>query len=282
MDKPNMFTYQGHDRCTVGLPTRNTMNQSIYEFNLSEIGPFSFNDLLTVNEKQRETFKEATKERGLLESDNTMSKILGEVVIFKMPSTLRSLFAAILVHYNPTDVRKLWDTYYEDVVEVFNMIYGNSHNPILHYNLNNIDHCLESMGKNIDIYDLPQLDHHWLEVVPSKCREINEEMSVKISMKVLPAESKLNPEQEQAFSKIVQTFDTLKVGIFFVDGPGELGKHLYVVHCFPVLDEELQFSKDIRNTLEIRDPLQTNESTMKNMPKHSGAAKLIRKPTMII
>ncbi|KAH0692884.1 hypothetical protein KY290_021037 [Solanum tuberosum] len=70
-------------------------------------GQLSFNDLLTVNGKQCQTFKEAAKERGLHESDNSISECLREVVIFKMPSALRSLFATILVHCNPTDIRKL-------------------------------------------------------------------------------------------------------------------------------------------------------------------------------
>jgi len=94
-------------------------------------GPLSFNDLLTVNDKQCQTFKEAAKERGLLESDNSISECLSEAVVFKMPSALRSLFATILVHCNPTDIRKLWDTYYEDMSEDFNRQYGNSHNTIL-------------------------------------------------------------------------------------------------------------------------------------------------------
>lgn len=140
----------------------------------------SFNDLLTVNGKQCQTFKEAAKERGLLESDNSISECLSEAVVFKMPSALRSLFATILVHCNPTDIRKLWDTYYEDMSEDFNRLYGNSHNTILQSTLNSINNCLQSMGKSIAIYDIPQLDQDLLEVGPSESREINEEMSVQI------------------------------------------------------------------------------------------------------
>ncbi|KAG5588792.1 hypothetical protein H5410_049226 [Solanum commersonii] len=113
-------------------------------------GPLSFNDLLTVNGKQCQTFKEAAKERGL--------------------------FATILVHCNPTDIRKLWDTYYEDMSEDFNRLYGNSHNTILQSTLSSINNCLQSMGKSIAIYDIPQLDQDFLEVGPSESREINEEM----------------------------------------------------------------------------------------------------------
>ena len=60
-----------------------------------------------VNGKQCKTFKEAAKGRGLLDSDNNISECLRETIVFKMPLALRSLFATILVHCNPNDIRKL-------------------------------------------------------------------------------------------------------------------------------------------------------------------------------
>ncbi|KAM3266374.1 hypothetical protein P3L10_003368 [Capsicum annuum] len=73
-------------------------------------GETSFEDLLTVNGKKCDSFKEAAKERGLLESDNSISECLCEASFFKKPSALPGLFATILVHCSPTDVRNLWDT----------------------------------------------------------------------------------------------------------------------------------------------------------------------------
>ncbi|KAG5610555.1 hypothetical protein H5410_021836 [Solanum commersonii] len=214
-------------------------------------GPLSFNDLLTVNGKQCQTFKEVAKERGLLESDNNISECLRETVIFKMPSALRSLFATILIHCNPTDIRKLWDTYYEDMSEDFNKLYGNLHNTILHSTLNSINNCLQSMGKSINIYDIPQLDHNFLKVGPSKCREINEEMFVQIPTEDFDAQSQLNQEQDHAFTKIMQTIDIGIAEIFFVDGSGELGKHTYTMHCLPMLDQEPLMEK-IQFTINMR------------------------------
>ena len=89
-------------------------------------GLISFQYLLTVNERLCDTFKEAAKERGLLESDDNIFECLREAVVFKMPSALRNLFATILVHCNPTDVRKLWDTYYDNMSEDFKRIHKNS------------------------------------------------------------------------------------------------------------------------------------------------------------
>ncbi|KAG5570610.1 hypothetical protein H5410_060376 [Solanum commersonii] len=89
--------------------------------------PTSFENLLTVNGKHYHTFKEAAKESGLLELDNSISECLREAVTFKMPTAaLRSLFATILVHCNPTDVRNLWDTYYDDFLEDFHRSHSNT------------------------------------------------------------------------------------------------------------------------------------------------------------
>ncbi|XP_070009184.1 uncharacterized protein [Nicotiana sylvestris] len=122
-------------------------------------GPLSFNDLLTVNGRECETFKEAAKKRGLLESDNSISECLREAVLFKKPSALRNLFATILVHCNPTDIKKLWKIYYEDMSEDFRKIHDNSPVAQLQCMLKSINYFLESMGKKIDKYDLPKLDH---------------------------------------------------------------------------------------------------------------------------
>ena len=127
-----------------------------------------------VNGEQCQTSKVAATERGLLESNNTISESLREVVVLKMPLVLRSLFCTIMVHCILTDIGKVWDTYYEDMYEEFTRLYDNSNNTILHSTLDSINNCLQSMGNNIGIYDIPQLDHNILEVGLSECREINE------------------------------------------------------------------------------------------------------------
>ncbi|KAG5587421.1 hypothetical protein H5410_047855 [Solanum commersonii] len=119
--------------------------------------------------------------------------------------------------------------------EEYNKLYGKSHNHILQCTLISINYCLESMGKSIDIYDLPQLDHHLLKVGPSECREINEQMYVKISTEDFDAQSKLNSEQEKYFSKIVQTIDAKRARILFFYGPRGSGKHTYTVYFLPML-----------------------------------------------
>ncbi|XP_049399878.1 uncharacterized protein LOC125863960 [Solanum stenotomum] len=121
-------------------------------------------------------------------------------------------------------------------------------------------------------------------------------MSVQIPREDFEAQSQLNPEQHHAFTKIMQTIDAGTTGIFFVDGPVGTGKtYLYrallanvrsrgmiglATATSGVVASILLGGRTAHLRFEI--PLQTNESTMTNMSKQSGAAKLIRKAKMII
>ena len=69
--------------------------------------PTGFDNLLTVNGITYPTFKQAAEQRGLLENYNSIRQCLLEVRDIRMPSTLRRLFATILVFFLPTGVREL-------------------------------------------------------------------------------------------------------------------------------------------------------------------------------
>ena len=58
-------------------------------------GATSFEDLKNVDRVPYPSFKEAAKARGLLESDQHLTKTLDEAVSYRMPSQLRELFATI-------------------------------------------------------------------------------------------------------------------------------------------------------------------------------------------
>lgn len=168
--------------------------------------------------------KEAAKERGLLESDNNISECLHEAVIFKMPSALRGLFATFLVHFSPKDVRSLWDAYYIDMSEDFQKSHDSSPEAQLESTLKSINAYLESMGKSVAQFDMPQIRKELHQSDAYECREIMEEMSVKVPAEDVDAQSKLNQQQAQAFEKILQRADSGTPGLFFVDGPGGTGK----------------------------------------------------------
>ncbi|KAG5596918.1 hypothetical protein H5410_038150 [Solanum commersonii] len=259
-------------------------------------GPTSFEDLLTVNGLHCHTFKEAAKERGLLESDDSISECLREAIIFKMHVALRSLFETILVHCNPTYVRRLWETYYNDMSEDIQMTHDKSPEAKLQSTLQSVNSYLESIGQSVAKFDMPQIQQELNKRDTYECLEIIKEMSVKVTIEDMEAQSNLNEQQAQAFKTILERADSGTPGLFFVDGPDGTGKtYLYralLAHIRSrgmialastssgVAATILPGGRTAHSRFEI--PLQANESTMTNMSKQSGGVKLIRQAKLII
>jgi ATP-dependent DNA helicase PIF1 len=72
---------------------------------------------MTVDRITHPTFRKAALERGLIETDDSLTECLTEAAIFQFPIALRKLFATILVFCEPGDVRKLWDEHYGSMSE---------------------------------------------------------------------------------------------------------------------------------------------------------------------
>ncbi|XP_049394651.1 uncharacterized protein LOC125858930 [Solanum stenotomum] len=236
----------------------------------------------------------AAKESGLLESDNNISECLRHVVSFKMPTTLRSLFATILVHCNPTDVRCLWGIYYSHMFEYFQRRHSSTTEAQLQCTSKSINYYLESMGQIVDKYDIPQIKQHLQQTEQQECREIIEELSVKVPIEDVDTQSKLNQEQTQTFNTILERSNLGIPGLFFVNGLGGTGK------TFPyrallakakgmialtsvtsgVVATILPRGRIAHSRFGI--PLQENETTMTNKSKQGGGAKLITQAKLLI
>jgi ATP-dependent DNA helicase PIF1 len=59
------------------------------------------------------SFREAADVLGLIDGDNSWDGALKEATIWAMPSSIRRLFATILVFGEPTNVHGLWDKHLE-------------------------------------------------------------------------------------------------------------------------------------------------------------------------
>ncbi|XP_028108813.1 uncharacterized protein LOC114307620 [Camellia sinensis] len=70
--------------------------------------PTSFRQLRTIKEVTYNSFREAALQYGLLEDDESHEKCLEEASTFQMPSSLRQLFATILVYCSPHDPKALF------------------------------------------------------------------------------------------------------------------------------------------------------------------------------
>jgi ATP-dependent DNA helicase PIF1 len=86
-----------------------------------------------------------------------------------------------------------------------------------------IRNMLQSMGKNIRSFSLPNIDHSYDDAshIP---REIFEEASVKENPKDVLLCDSLNAEQRSAYDEIMAAICNKQGGLFFVDELGGTGK----------------------------------------------------------
>ena len=80
-------------------------------------GATCYDDLKTVNEQTYPSYKDACKALNLLIDDTEWNSALTEAANFQMPSQLRSLFATICIHCEPTDPSQLWETHKDAMIE---------------------------------------------------------------------------------------------------------------------------------------------------------------------
>jgi hypothetical protein len=86
-----------------------------------------------------------------------------------------------------------------------------------------LKNMLQSMGKDIKSYPLPDIDDTY-DTASGIPREIFEEASMVPNADDVALSDSLNNEQRAAYDEIMSAIDTDEGGLFFVDGPGGTGK----------------------------------------------------------
>jgi ATP-dependent DNA helicase PIF1 len=92
-----------------------------------------------------------------------------------------------------------------------------------------IRNMLQSMGKDINTFPLPPIIDAYDDVIGT-AREVYEEESIQPIVGDVALKDSLNEEQRATYDKIMSGVDTDQGELFFVDGPGGIGKtYLYRV-----------------------------------------------------
>ncbi|XP_062203849.1 uncharacterized protein LOC133906087 [Phragmites australis] len=185
-------------------------------------GATSYENLRTFDGVVYPTFREAAEKRGLIESDNNIDDCLTEAEIFHMPSSLRRLFATILVFCEPNNVRGIWNKHLKAMSDDFRRDQMNSH-VVEQMVLLDIRNMLQSMGKDISSFPLPEIEEEH-DTMSGEVREIFEERSIEVDHEFASVVSSLNREQRYAYDKILSYVDSGNGTAFFVDGPAGTGK----------------------------------------------------------
>ncbi|XP_062191291.1 uncharacterized protein LOC133895118 [Phragmites australis] len=257
-------------------------------------GATSYDDLRMVDGVILPTFREAAERRGLIEADNTLDECLTEAELFQMPPSLRRLFATILVFCEPSDVRGLWQKHLEAMSEDYrrNNICIVAVEQMVLIDIRNM---LQSMGKDIRSFPLPEIDetHDTASGVP---REIFEESTIELNVEDATLSDSLNTEQRAAYDEILSAVDSDEGSVFFVDGPGGTGKtFLYKALLATIRGQNkiavatatsgvaasiLPGGRTAHSRFKI--PLSIDDGAFCSFTKQSGIAKLLRTASLII
>ncbi|XP_062113696.1 uncharacterized protein LOC133824737 [Humulus lupulus] len=257
-------------------------------------GPLSFEDLRTVEGILAPTFRETATMHGLLQRDSSLEDCLHEASLYQMPSSLRRLFATILVYCNPTNPRDLWERFEEDMSIDFKSSEDSTSTARYHV-LRSISSTIESMGKNINSYHLLDEDISF-DGNEFQSREIDDELGVEIPEEDITSSRSLNSEQQQVYNVVLEKVLSNQNDAFFVDGPGGTGKtFLYKALLATVRSRNLvalaTASSGVAASIlpggriahsRFKLPLDTDEKTTCSVSKQSALANLLRAAKLII
>jgi hypothetical protein len=109
-----------------------------------------------------------------------------------MSYSLRRLFAIIMVFCEVSNIRYLWDKYFESMSEDYHCTMSNNLKCVQQMVLKDIDDIVSSMDKDIHDYGLPELDDQDAEQGYHN-REVREQYSLNVNETDLRGAQNLNP-----------------------------------------------------------------------------------------
>nr|XP_027122232.1 uncharacterized protein LOC113739192 [Coffea arabica] len=261
-------------------------------------GPTSFEDLLTVNAQKLGSFREAALALGLLQSDAYIEETLQEAMAFQMPSSLRLLFATLLVYCSPTNPKSLWEKFEHDLSADYHHqqpLHGFSSAEIRQKVLQAINSSLEQMGKNITDFHFVS-DDFTCNYTERLTKEIESEKSLAVTPEDLLLPQMLNPEQKHAYDLILAACFSLEGQAFFVDGPGGTGKTFLYRSLLATLRSQNHIAIAVATSgiaasilpggrtahSRFKIPLDFQKGKSCQLSKQSSAAKLISESKLIL
>ncbi|KAL3361944.1 hypothetical protein AABB24_014672 [Solanum stoloniferum] len=258
-------------------------------------GPKSYEDLRTVNGVQYNSFREAAEKRELLLCDNNLVECMTEAANYQMPSSLRQLFAMLLIYCNPTNPRELWERFESPMSEDFKKSLNLNVREIRYKVLNCINDVLHSMGRDINEFELIS-EYIKPTSTAREAKEVHYERNIIVSEEDLLLQNKLNTEQRKAYDIILDRVLSNKFGAFYIDGPGGTGKSFLYRALLATIRHKgfialATASSGVAASLlpggrtahsRFKIPIDVNENFTCNISKQSSLASLIRDARLIV
>ncbi|XP_027169196.1 uncharacterized protein LOC113768887 [Coffea eugenioides] len=258
-------------------------------------GPTSFDDLKIIDGKYAASFQEAATLSGYFESNNAQEQCLQEAALYHMSHTFRRLFATLLVHFPPVNPRQLWQNFETSLSEDFYHQFDAQPDQIRIQVFHEISKFLQSMGKNINSYNLvPRILR--FDQADRETRDTISETQIAVSDEDIASISRLNMEQKLAFDIITAHVYNDHKGLFFLDGLGGIGKtFLYKALLADIISKGfialaiassgvaasiLPGGRTAHSRFKI--PINMDSSKMCTVSKQSTLAALLRQVKLII
>ncbi|RCV11597.1 hypothetical protein SETIT_2G199000v2 [Setaria italica] len=257
-------------------------------------GATSFASLRTMRGMLSLSFRDAADMLGLVDIDKSWDDALVQATSFKMPCSLRMMFATITVFCEYTNIRELWDKHFESTVEDYHLTHGSS-SSVTQLVLRNLAYIIHSMGKDIRSYGLPELDGSD-HTSRDYYRELMEERKIGFEEYDLKIIGSLNAEQRAGFDEIFEHVVNNRGKVFFVDGPAGIGKmYMYrallaKVRLMNLIAIATATSSIAANIMlggrtahsRFKIPIKLDNNSICNFTKQSGTAALLRTASLII
>jgi hypothetical protein len=202
-------------------------------------GATSFQHLHTVNGTVHPTFKQACAALGLLQDDREWVQCLTEAAEMQVGSSLRSLFATILLHCNPTTPGLLWNQFRHHICDYLRVkllaIYPDTeftNDEVYMYGLHLINQILIRSNKQLSEYpEMPAIQGNWHIEVPGN-RLLHEQMDYNIDQlatMVAHNVDHFNHHQTQVYHAAMDSVNNNKGKLMFIHSSGGCRK----THCEP-------------------------------------------------
>ena len=269
-------------------------------------GPRSFEELRTVDGIVYPTFRDACLARGILENDGEWRQCLLEASIMQTGSSLRQLFATILLFCSPSQPEILWQEFRQHICDdlLHQLRTAGFENPVeddaYDYGLFLLDQILQQSGQSLEgnFPSMPLSLTDWRRQTGNQL--LSEQLDYNCEQQSEMAttrETSLNLEQRQAYDKIIHSVKSHHGSLFFLNGPGGTGKtFIYNTVCHRLRGDGLIVlcvassgiaaqlligGRTAHSTFKIPIDGLTNES-MCNVPKEGLLAKLLQRVDLII
>ena len=272
-------------------------------------GPRSFQDLKTYDGHEYATYREACRQRGLLEDDAQWEATLNEAKTSVTAPRMRSLFAMMLAYScEISDPLRLWMLFREDFSDDFlreARILGNNmtldySDAIFNKGLIALEKkVLELGGQLLQNYGLPIPDRESSdgdlsrEVLRETSYDINE-----LNEYTATNEPKLLEEQRRVYNTLLGSVQRGKGGMFFLDAPGGTGKTFVTSLLLAKVRQQNKIALAVASTgiascllpggrtahamFKLPLDLSTNQTPTCNIKKGSGLAEVLKRTALIV